>query len=89
MHHLSQVGTAQLIKGSSTSSPRDDFEVQLSTSITELDGVRQLTEVGGFNTVVGYVNSLTDVTIWVRDNLPSDAPKFEHFVDLENLLVEI
>ena len=30
IHYLSQNGTAQLIKYSSTSSPRDDFEVRIS-----------------------------------------------------------
>ena len=33
--------------------------------------------------------SLTDVTVWVRENLPSDAPKFEHFIDLYILLAGI
>ena len=46
----------------------------------------QLTEGGGFNTVVGDFKYLTDVTVWVRENIPSDAPKFEHFVDLDILL---
>ena len=49
MYHLSQNGTAQLIEGSSTSAPRDDFEVRLSTLTADLDGVQQLTEGGGFS----------------------------------------
>ena len=76
MHHLSQNGTAQLIKDSSASAPRDYFEVRLSTLKAELDGVRQLTEGGVFNTVVGYFKSLNDFTVWVRENLPSYAPRF-------------
>ena len=79
IHHMSQNVTAQLIKGSSTSAPRDDFEVRLSTLTAELDEFRQITEGGGFNTVVGYFKSLTDVTVWVRANFPLDAPKVEHF----------
>ena len=51
--------------------------------------MRQLTEGGGFNIVVGNFNSLTDVTVWVRENLPLDAPKFEHFIDLDILLAGI
>ena len=51
MYHLSQNGTARLIKGSSTSAPRDDFEVRLYTLTAELDGVKNLSEGGGFNTV--------------------------------------
>ena len=86
MHNLSQNGTAQLIEGSSNSAPRDDFEVQISTLTAELDGVQQLTEGGGFNSLVEYFKSLTDVTVWVRANLPSDAKKFEHFIDLDILL---
>ena len=39
--------------------------------------------------MVGYFKSLTDVTFWVRSNLPSDAPKFEHFIDLDILLAGI
>ena len=34
-------------------------------------------------------NSLTDVTVWVQENIPSDAPKFEHFIDLEILMAGI
>ena len=41
------------------------FDVQLSTLEAALDGVRQITELGGLNTVVGNFNSLTDVTVWV------------------------
>ena len=89
IHYLSQNSTAKSIKDSSTIAPRDDFEVQLYTLTPELDGVRQLTEGGGFNTVVEYFKSLTDVTVWVRANLPSNAPKFEHFIDLDILLVGI
>ena len=33
--------------------------------------------------------SLTDVTVWVRADLPSDTPKFEHFVYLYILLAGI
>ena len=89
MHYLSQHDTAHSIKDSSTVAPRNDFDVQLSTLAAELDGVRQLTEGGGFNTVVGEFKSMTNITVWVRENLPSDAPKFEHFVDLEILLAVI
>ena len=89
MHNLYQNGTAQSIKDSLTSAPRDDFEVRISTLKEELDGVRQLTEGGGFNTVVGEFKSLTDVTVWVRANIPSDGPKFEHFIDLDILLAVI
>ena len=86
MYHLSQNGTARLIKGSSTSAPRDDFEVRISTLTVELYGVRKLTEGGGFNTVVEDFNSLTDVNVWVQANLPSDATKFEQFIYLDILL---
>ena len=33
--------------------------------------------------------SFTGVTVCVRANLPSDNPKFEHFVDLDILLAGI
>ena len=89
MHYMSQHDTAQSIKDSSTISSRNDFDVQLSTLAAVLDGVRQLTEGGGFNKVVGDFESMPDVTVWVRDNLLSDAPKFEHIVDLEILLAGI
>ena len=39
--------------------------------------------------MVGDSKSLNDVTIWVQANLPSDDPKFEHFIDLDILLVGI
>ena len=52
MHHLYQNGTAHLIRVSSTNFPRDDFELRLYKVTDELDGVRQLMEGGGFNTVV-------------------------------------
>ena len=48
--------------------------------------MRQLTERGGFNIVVVNFKSMTDVNFWLRANIPSDAPKFEHFVDLDILL---
>ena len=51
--------------------------------------MRQLTEGGGFNIVVGDFKSLTDVTIWVRANLPSDSTKCEYFIDLDILLAGI
>ena len=51
--------------------------------------MRQLTEGGGFNTVDGYFKSLTDVTVWVQAKLPSDDPKFEHFIDLDIILTGI
>ena len=86
MHNLYQNGTAQSIKDSLTSAPRDDFEVRISTLKEELDGVRQLTKGGGFNTVVIDFKSLTDVTVWVRANLPPYPPKFEHFIDLDIIL---
>ena len=66
MHYLSQHDIDKLIKDSSTIAPRDVFDVQLLTLTPELDGVRQLTEGGGFNTLVGNFKSLTDVTVWVR-----------------------
>ena len=43
LHHLSQNGTAQLIKGILNHSPRDDFEVQISKLRAELNGVRHIT----------------------------------------------
>ena len=39
--------------------------------------------------MVGTFKSLTDVTVWLRENLLSDAPKFEHFIDLDILLAGI
>ena len=51
--------------------------------------MRQLIEGGGFNTLVGEFKSLTDVNVWMQVNLPSDAPKFDHFVDLYILLAGI
>ena len=51
--------------------------------------MRQLTEEWGFNNVVEDFNSLTDVTVLVQANLPLDAPKFEHFIDLDILLAGI
>ena len=72
-----------------TIAPRNDFDVQLSTLAEELDGVRKLTEGGGFNTVVGNFKCLIDVTVWVQANIPSDAPKFEYFIDLNILLARI
>ena len=39
--------------------------------------------------MVGGFKSLTGVTFWVRANLPSYAPKFEHFIDLYILLAGI
>ena len=51
--------------------------------------MRYLTEGGGFNTVVGYFKSFTDVTVWMRANLTSDATKFEHFIDLDIILAGI
>ena len=65
IHYLSQHGTAQLIKDSSTISPRDDFDVQILTLASDLDGVQHLMEGGGFNTAFGNFKSLTDVTVWV------------------------
>ena len=53
MHYLSQHDTTQLIKDSSTITPRYYFDVQLSSLAAELNGVRQITEGGGLNTVVG------------------------------------
>ena len=63
--------------------------MQLSTLIAKLDGVRQFIEGGGFNSVVGSFKSLTDVIVLVQANLPSDTPKFEHFVDLDILLARV
>ena len=54
-----------------------------------LDEVRQLMEGGGFNIVVGDFKYLTDVTVWVQTNIPSDTPKFEHFIDLDILLAGV
>ena len=70
MHYMSQNDTAQSIKDSSTIAPRDEFYVQLLTLAEKLDVVRQLTEGGGFNTVVGVFKSLTDVTVLVRADIP-------------------
>ena len=85
MHYLSQNDTSQSIKDSSTIAPNNDFDVQLSTLVVELDGARQLIEGGGFNTVVEDFKYLTDVTVWVQENLPSDAQKFEHLMEHSNL----
>ena len=65
MHHMSQNSTAQLIRGSSNYAPRGDIEVRLSTFPSDLDGVRQITEGGVFDTVVGDFKSLTGVTVLV------------------------
>ena len=46
-------------------------------------------EGGGFNIVVGDFKYLTDVTVWVQTNIPSDTPKFEHFIDLDILLAGV
>ena len=62
--------------------PSNDFDDHILTLAAKLDGVWQLTEGGGFNTVVGDFKYLTDVTIWVRVNIPSDDPKSAHFIDL-------
>ena len=69
MHYLSQNGTTQYIKDSSTSAPRDDFEVWLFTLSVELDRVRHIREGGGLNIVVEDFKSLTDFSIWVQANL--------------------
>ena len=89
MHHMYQNGTAQFIRSNLNNFPRDHFELRPSTLTAELNGVQQLMEGGGFNTVVGGFKSLTDVTVWVRVKLPSDTPKFEHFIDLDILLARI
>ena len=89
MHHLSQNGTSQLIGISLTDAPRNYFEVRLTTFTAELDGVRKLTEGCGFNTVLVALKYLADITVWVQANLPSDTPKFEHFIDLDVLLAVI
>ena len=81
--------TAQSINESSKIPPSNELDVNILTLSAELDGVRQLTEGGGFNTVVGDFKSLTDVTVWLQANLPSDAPKFEYFIDLNILLARI
>ena len=86
MNYLYQYYTYHSIKDSSTIAPRNDFDVQFSTLAAEFDGMRKLTEGGGFNTVVGDFKSLNYVTFWVRANIPSDVPKYEHFVDLDILL---
>ena len=39
--------------------------------------------------MVGDFKSLTDVTVWVRLNIQSDTPTFEHFIDLDILLAGI
>ena len=39
--------------------------------------------------MAGEFKSLTDVTVWVRANILSDAPKFKHFIDLDILLAGI
>ena len=46
-------------------------------------------EGGVFSTAVGYFKSLTGVTVWLRANLPSDAPRFEHFIYLDIILAGI
>ena len=74
MHYLSHHDTAQFIKDSSTIAPRNEFDVHISTLSADSDAVRQLTEGGGFNILVGDFKSLTNVTVWVRANIPSDAP---------------
>ena len=51
--------------------------------------MQQLTEGADFNTVVGDFMSLNDVTVWVRANFSSDAPKSEYFIDLDILLAGI
>ena len=43
MNNLSQNGTSHSIKFSSTSAPRDNLEVRLSTLTSELDGLWHLT----------------------------------------------
>ena len=86
MHHLSKNSTAQFIRSSSTNSPRGNFEVQLSTLTNDLDRVQHITGGDIFNAVVGYFKSVTDVTVWVQANIPSDNLKSEHFVDLDILL---
>ena len=89
IHYLSQHEKSQSIKDSLTISPINYFDVRLYTLAVELYVLWQLTEVGGFNTVVGNLKSLNDVTVWVQANPPSDAPKFEHFIDLDILLAGI
>ena len=89
MHHLSQNGAAHLIRGSLNDAPRVDFKVQLSTLTEKFSGLRHFMEGSGFNKVVGYFKSLTDFTIWVRDNLPSDTPKPDYFIYLYILLAEV
>ena len=86
MHYLFQNETAHLIKDSSTIAPRNDFDAHISTLVADFDGLWKLTERVGFNTVVVYFKSLTDVTVWEQANFPSGAPKFEHFIDLDILL---
>ena len=39
--------------------------------------------------MIGDFKYLTDITVWVRANFPSDAPGFEHFIDLNILLAGI
>ena len=89
MHHLSQNGTAQLIRGNLTNWPRYDFELQLSTFTEELYSVRYLTEGGGFNTIMGDFKFFTDVTVWVQEKLASNTPNFEHFIDFDIFLARI
>ena len=86
MHHLSQSGTDQLIRGIYTDATRDDFKVQLPTLTAELDGAQKITEGGVFITVVADFKSLKDVTVWVQANLTPDTPKSEHFIDFDILL---
>ena len=70
MHDLYQNDTAQSMKDSSMTAPRNEFDVQISKLAVVLDGVRQLMEGGGFNAVVGYFKSLTDVAIWGDQIVP-------------------
>ena len=65
MRYLSHHDTVQSIKDSFTIAPKNDFGVQLLTLSVDLDGMRQLSEGGGFNRVVGNFKSLTDFNVWV------------------------
>ena len=86
MCYLYHRETDQLIKDSPTIAPRNEFYAQISTLAAELDGVSQLAEGEGFDTVDGNFKSMADITVWVRTNIPSDAPKVDHFIDLDILL---
>ena len=89
MHYLFQNNTAQSIKYSPTIPQRDTFVVWILTLAAELDGMWEIMEGRVFNKMVGYFKSLTGFSVWVQANIPSDAPKFDHFIYLDIILAGI